>query len=366
MKHQRLFVVALLSLPLLAGRARAEVDFVKDIKPVLEQKCVRCHSGPKAKEGLKLETREDLLAGSDNGKVVVPGKAAESKLYESLILPKDDKKHMPQTGDPLPKPTIEKIQAWINEGVKWPDKLVLKDTSENDAPKLTVEDTGLPISPAEKAAVEKLEKAGVFAMRLAQNTNWLRVDFTHRGKEVKDEELVLLKDILNLVELNLGGTNITDANLVHIKPCTNLVRLQLHRTKISDAGLAHLTGLAKLVSLNLYDTAVTDNGIMQLKELKKLKRLYVWQSKVTEPGAKQLATAIPGIDINRGYELPPEPKKEEPKKEDPKKDPKKDSPKKDDTKKDPPKKDEPKKDLPKKDEPKKDEPKKDEPKKDKK
>ena len=35
---------------------------------------------------------------------------------------------------------------------------------------------------------------------------------------------------------------------------------------------------------------------------------------------KQLAAAVPGIDINRGYELPPEPKKEEVKKEDPKKD----------------------------------------------
>jgi hypothetical protein len=355
MKRPCALMTALFALPLLAAPARADVDFVKEIKPVLEQKCVRCHSGPKAKEGLKLETKADLLAGSDNGKVVVPGKAAESKLYESLLLPKDDKKHMPQTGDPLPKPTIEKFQAWINEGVKWPDDLVLKDTSEDTVPKLTVEDTGLPITPAEKAAVEKLEKAGVFAMRLAQNTNWLRVDFTHRGKEVKDEELALLKDIANLVELNLGGTNITDSSLVHIKPLTNLVRLQLHRTKVSDAGLANLAGLSKLVSLNLYDTAVTDNGIMQLKELKKLKRLYVWQSKVTEPGAKQLASAIPGIDINRGYELPPEPKKEEPKKEDPKKDPKKDPPKKDDPKKDPP----PKKDDLKKDDPKKDDVKKD-------
>jgi hypothetical protein len=87
---------------------------------------------------------------------------------------------------------------------------------------------------------------------------------------------------------------------------------------------------------------------------------------VTESGAKQLAAAIPGIDINRGYELPPEPKKDELKKDEPKKEAKKDAPKKDEStkdKKDAPKKDEPKKDEPKKDEPKK-EPKKDEPKKD--
>jgi mono/diheme cytochrome c family protein len=344
---------------LLAAPARAEVDFVKDIKPILEANCVRCHSGEKPKGGLSMETRAAFLKGGEEneGKDLIPGKGAVSKAYTSLLLAKDAEGHMPPEGDRLPKATADKLKAWIDEGAKWPEALVLKSPDAKEEPKDTVEVKGLPITPAEKAAVEKLEKAGVFAMRLAQNTNWLRVDFTHRGKEVKDEELALLKDCPNLVELNLGGTNITDSGLAHLKPLTNLVRLQLHKTKISDAGLANLAGLEKLTSLNLYDTPVTDAGIMQLKGLKHLKRLYVWQTKVTEPGAKQLAAAIPGIDINRGYELPPEPKKEEPKK-----DPKKDEPKKD-VKKDPPKEDEPKKDV-KKDEPKKDQPKKDEPKKD--
>ena len=336
MKQLRSLLGALLALPFLAGAVRAEVDFVKDIKPVLEQTCLRCHSGPKAKEGLSLDTKENFLAGSNNGKIVVAGKAAESKLLKSLTLPKDDEKRMPPTGEPLAKPIVDKFQAWINEGAKWPDGLVLK-TDDSKEPKATVEETGLPISPIEKAAVEKLEKAGVFAMRLAQNTSWLRVDFTHRGKEVKEDELILLKDLTNLVELNLGGTNVADSSLVHLRPLTNLVRLQLHKTKITDAGLAQLTGLTKLVSLNLYGTEVTDAGIQQLKGCAKLKRLYVWQTKVTEAGAKQLAAAIAGIDINRGYELPPEPKKEEPKKD----------PKKDEPKKDPVKKDEPKKDVPK-------------------
>jgi len=362
------FLGALIALSLLAGSALAEVDFVKEIKPVLEKSCVRCHSGPKAKEGLSLDTKAGLLKGSDNGPIVVPGKAAESKILKSIRLPKDDEKRMPPTGEPLSKAITDKFQAWVNEGAKWPDGLVLKAEDAKEV-KVTVEDTGLPISPGEKAAFEKLEKAGAFVMRLAQNTNWLRVDFTHRGKEVKDDELILLKEMPNLVELNLGGVNVTDSNLVHIKPLTNLVRLQLHKTKITDAGLANLTGLSKLVSLNLYGTDVTDAGIQQLKSLQKLKRLYVWQTKVTENGAKQLAAAIPGIDINRGYELPPEPKKEEPKKDakkdepkkDAKKDVKKDEPKKDvkkdDTKKDA-KKDDTKKDEPKKDDTKKDEPKK--------
>ena len=323
-------------------------------------------------EGLSLDTKAGLLAGSNNGPVVVPGKAAESKLIKSISLPKDDEKRMPPTGDRLANAVNEKFHAWINEGAKWPDGLVLKAAEAKETKPSPGGQYGLLHSPGEKAAFEKLEKAGAFVMRLAQNTNWLRVDFTHRGKEVKDDELILLKEMPNLVELNLGGTNVSDANLVHIKPLANLVRLQLHKTKVTDAGLANLTGLSKLVSLNLYGTEVSDAGIQQLKACQKLKRLYVWQTKVTENGAKQLASAIPGIDtINRGYcELPPEPKKEEPKKdtkkEEPKKDTKKEEPKKD-TKKEEPKKDtkkeEPKKDT-KKEEPKKDPAKKDEPKKD--
>jgi hypothetical protein len=373
MKQPISLIGALIVLPVLAAPARGDIDFVKEIKPVLEQSCVRCHSGPKAKEGLSLETKDGLLEGSNNGKVVVPGKAAESKLYRSIMLPKDNEKRMPQTGEPLAKPVTDKFKAWIDEGAKWPDGLVLKAAEEKE-PKLTVEDTGLPITPAEKAAFEKLEKTGAFVMRLAQNTNWLRVDFTHRGKDVKDEELILLKDMPNLVELNLGGTNVTNSQMAHVKPLINLVRLQLHKTKVTDAGLANLSGLTKLMSLNLYGTDVSDAGIQQLKGCQKLKRLYVWQTKVTENGAKQLAAAIAGIDINRGYELPPDPKKEDPKK-DSKKDAKKDEPKKDvkkDSKKDEPKKDvkkdskkDAKKDEPKKDvkkDSKKDEPKKDEPK----
>jgi mono/diheme cytochrome c family protein len=299
----------------LAAVARADVDFVKDVKPLLEANCVKCH-GPadKPKAGLRLDTKIDLVKGSKNGKVVEPGKAAESKLYEAITKPKDEDGHMPPKGDGLTKAQIELVRDWINQGVKWPDGLVLKSTApaETKAPEIIIKaDPGLPISDAEKAAVAKLQQAGVLTMRLAQNTNWLRVDFRLRGHEVKEAELVLLKDIPNLVELDLGGTTITDSSLIHVRPLTNLTRLQLHNTKVSDAGLENLKGLTKLVSLNLYGTAVTDKGVDQLKGLKGLKAVYLWQTKVTEGGAKQLASAVPGLNVDRGYEPPPPPKPEE-------------------------------------------------------
>jgi hypothetical protein len=345
-------VLAIGSLPVRA----ADVDFEKEIKPIFEQTCIKCHGPETAKNGLRLDSRAAMLKGSKDEKVVTPGKSTESSIYKLVALPDADGR-MPKDQPPLSKEQIEKIKLWIDQGAKWPEGLVLKATGAATEPKV---DAGVAITEAEKAGVEKLQKAGVLAIRLAQNTNLLRVDFSLRSKEVKEDELALLKDMPNLVELNLGGTNITDASLVYVKPLVNLTRLQLHNTKITDAGIGNLTGLTKLTSLNLYGTTVSDQGVQQLKDLKKLKNLYLYLTKVTSPMAKNLAASVPGLDVNIGADLepPPPPKVDPPKKDEkpkvePKKDEKKPEPKKDEkpkddpTKKDAPKKDEKKDEKPK-------------------
>jgi Planctomycete cytochrome C/Leucine Rich repeat len=321
---------ALLGLPALV---RADVDFAKDVKPILESTCIRCHGPEKVKGKLRLDTREGFVKGSENGPIFVAGKADESKMYKLVNQPKSSEDRMPNEGEPLTKAQIEIIQKWINEGAKWPDGLVLKATVAGAAPTTSVipkDNPGLPISEAEKAALLKLNTAGVLAQRLALSTNFARVDFSLRGKEVKDDELALLKDIPNLVELNLGGTNISDASLVHLKSSANLTKLGLQNTKISDAGLEHLKGLTKLSSLNVYGTTVTDKGLDSLAGLKSLKHLYVWMTKVSPEGAKKLSGAIVGLDVNRGYEPPPPPP---PMPEKPKDPPKKPEEKKPDAKK---------------------------------
>src|SRR5262245_31994629 len=115
----RVLLIAVLALLLLAGRAAAEVDFVKDIKPILEQSCLSCHGPEKTKGGLRLDTKEGLLKGSKRDKVVKAGNADESRLYEVITLPKNDPAHMPSEAESLPKAQIDKLHDWINEGLKW-------------------------------------------------------------------------------------------------------------------------------------------------------------------------------------------------------------------------------------------------------
>ena len=53
----------------------AEIDFARDVQPVLAQSCVSCH-GPKSQlGGLRLDAKTTAMAGGQSGKVIVAGKA---------------------------------------------------------------------------------------------------------------------------------------------------------------------------------------------------------------------------------------------------------------------------------------------------
>ncbi|MCH2583739.1 MAG: hypothetical protein MK138_03115 [Planctomycetes bacterium] len=121
-------LVALLSVILLALFASSaqplsaqQVDFAKEVYPVLESNCFKCHGEKKAKAKLKLHTSADVLKGGKSGKVIEPGKSAESLIIKRLSLHKDDEDIMPPKGGPLEKEQIEAISRWIDQGAKWAD-----------------------------------------------------------------------------------------------------------------------------------------------------------------------------------------------------------------------------------------------------
>lgn len=89
----------------------ATVSFASDILPIFESRCIGCHGGERTQEGLDLKTHASLIAGSDNGPVVVPGDAANSLLVEMVATQK-----MPKRGPKLTPPQIQLITDWINQG----------------------------------------------------------------------------------------------------------------------------------------------------------------------------------------------------------------------------------------------------------
>jgi len=290
----------------------AKVDFTKDIQPILQQTCVKCHGPEKQKGKLRLDSKEAALKGGKDGPVLVAGDSEKSELYRRIILPKGNDDIMPNEGDPLTSSQTDLIRDWINQGAVWPDAVVARGPAAASGPTLPAD---FKPGPAEQKAIAALAHQGVEVRPIAMNTVWHEVNFRLQGTNTTDAGIAPVKDITSLVGVNLGTTKVTDAGLAHLKSLTNLMRLYLELTPITDAGLANLKGLTNLTYLNLYGTKVTDAGLENLKGLKYLRNLYVWQTKVTDAGVKKLKAALPNLEVSTGWDLSSIVKTEEKKEE---------------------------------------------------
>ncbi len=94
------------------------VDFIKEIKPILEKSCVNCHGHGRSKGNFRMDNRETFLNGGDSSAPVVVGKSDESLLIE-LVMGFDPDSVMPQKGTKLTRGQISLLRAWIDQGAKW-------------------------------------------------------------------------------------------------------------------------------------------------------------------------------------------------------------------------------------------------------
>lgn len=286
------------SLLFTASGADQYVDFNKDIQPILLQSCVECHGPDKQKGKLRLDLKSDALKDAS---VIVPGKAAESELYQRIILPPDHDDIMPAKGDPLTKNQTDLIRDWINQGAPWPEDQTLEMPTEAASQKA---DPPLPEpTAAEARAISQLQLLGVHVRPVAVNIPWTSASFRSVDSNNLSQAMPLLSKILTLQDLNFAGMPILDGQLKHISGLTNLVRLHLENTPVSDAGLAHLKNLDHLRYLNLYGTKITDAGLDELRNLKQLKNLFLWRTQVSDAGADKLRGSLAHTDINLGWKM---------------------------------------------------------------
>jgi hypothetical protein len=111
-------LAAILVLLPVAGLAAAEpVDYVRDVKPLLKERCFACHGALKQQARLRLDTVASMTAGGRNGPAVTPGDAAGSILIERVT---DPDHRMPPEGKPLTEEQITQLRNWIKSGAKGP------------------------------------------------------------------------------------------------------------------------------------------------------------------------------------------------------------------------------------------------------
>jgi mono/diheme cytochrome c family protein len=101
--------------------AKGTVEFFKHVQPILESKCLECHSGEKAKGGLRLDDPATAFkGGKSDGPAIVAGKPEASAII-ARIRSADDSERMPPKGDRLTKEQIQTLETWIQEGARWPE-----------------------------------------------------------------------------------------------------------------------------------------------------------------------------------------------------------------------------------------------------
>jgi Protein of unknown function (DUF1553)/Protein of unknown function (DUF1549)/Planctomycete cytochrome C len=91
--------------------------FESKVRPLLVDHCFSCHGDKKQEAGLRLDSRDAILKGSDSGPVVVPGEPEKSKLIKAVRHEISIK--MPPKGK-LPADAIEALTSWVKQGAPFP------------------------------------------------------------------------------------------------------------------------------------------------------------------------------------------------------------------------------------------------------
>ena len=98
----------------------AAVDFDREIRPLLQERCVECHGSKKVKANLRLDAKMHAVKGGESGPAFVAGNPAKSLLFDRITT-QDAETKMPPKGEPLTSAQTEKVRQWIAEGAVWPE-----------------------------------------------------------------------------------------------------------------------------------------------------------------------------------------------------------------------------------------------------
>lgn len=90
----------------------------RDVLPILQSNCARCHGGMNRRGGLNMSTRAMLLQGGKDGPVVIPGRPEDSLLVKVISpgLADGDPMRMPQKGS-LTAAEVATLRKWVADGV---------------------------------------------------------------------------------------------------------------------------------------------------------------------------------------------------------------------------------------------------------
>jgi uncharacterized membrane protein len=92
-----------------------------EVRTIFAHNCYKCHGKAKVKGELRLDSREAIMKGGENGVVVVPEHPEKSEIIRRITLPANHEDVMPEKGKRLTDREIALLEFWIKKGAPWPD-----------------------------------------------------------------------------------------------------------------------------------------------------------------------------------------------------------------------------------------------------
>ena len=173
-----------LTLASLCLAAPAKLDFTRDIRPILSDKCFSCH-GPDEKKrmaGLRLDTKEGAFEDRKNGAVIVPGFVAKSKLVTRISHENKNLRMPPvSAGEPLSERQISLIKQWIEAGAPWAMHWAYEPPRHPVIPEVKAK--ALVRNPIDSLVLARLEKENLkFSPQADRATLLRRLTFDQIGR----------------------------------------------------------------------------------------------------------------------------------------------------------------------------------------
>jgi mono/diheme cytochrome c family protein/multidrug transporter EmrE-like cation transporter len=190
------------------------------VQPILEARCYNCHGPNKQKGKLRLDEQAFIEKGGEDGKIIIAGSAGESDLIKRILLPNDNKDHMPpKEKGQLTKEQIELLNWWVNSGADFHKKVAELKQPEKIKPYLAALQSGtdagqtatsdIPDEKIDKAPddiIKKLKELNVSVNNVSQGSNYLSVNFV-AVDSVSAKHTGLLQQIdKQIAWLKLGNT----------------------------------------------------------------------------------------------------------------------------------------------------------------
>ena len=181
------------------------VDFNRDIRPIINKKCIACHGGVKKSGDLSFLFEEEALAVNESGeRAIVPGSPRKSELIKR-IKSHDPDYRMPLDAAPLSEEEINLLTKWIHQGAPWKDHWAYIPPKEIEAPSAQ---SSWVINDIDRFVFKRLEKEGIQPNPMADKYSLLRrlsFDLTGLPPTVEEMEAFLADESETAYEKRVDG-----------------------------------------------------------------------------------------------------------------------------------------------------------------